>query len=199
MKKLLTVVVASVLTWLPAPQPAQAEWNYRTLTFMSDALDVFWGSFLTEWGIKYHYPVVYPQRDGEKTPCGRLTFAQYCQTSNTIHISINQMNKMVFNIGDSAAYFVLAHEYGHSVQRHLGLLNRRVPKRNLELQADCLAGVFFAATHSVGIMEPGDLEEGLFTALISGDHDVWDADHHGTPQQRMKAFAMGFKNPKACF
>jgi len=48
-------------------------------------------------------------------------------------------------------------------------------------------------------MESGDLEEGMFSALMVGDYNYEDADHHGTPVQRMRAFTEGFVNPNACF
>lgn len=85
------------------------------------------------------------------------------------------------------------------VQQHLGLLGTGIPTPALELQADCLAGAFFAASNYVGLIEPGDLEEGMFTSLMYGDYNYWDANHHGTPKQRVQAFTTGFTTPNACF
>ena len=199
MKKLINLALAAILAFVALTKPAKAEWNYETLVFISDFLDVFWASFLGEFGVSYTYPIVYPHNGSESTPCGFSEFAHYCINTNTLHLNISEMNTLAFQVGDSAVYFALAHEYGHSVQNHLGLLHQNIPTFALELQADCLAGIFFSASDYVGIMEPGDLEEGMFTALMTGDYNYWHADHHGTPEQRVYAFTSGFFNPASCF
>ncbi len=43
------------------------------------------------------------------------------------------------------------------------------------------------------------LEEGMFASLMYGDYNYWDANHHGTPEQRVQAFTTGFTTPNACF
>jgi len=179
--------------------PAQAAWDYPTLKAVSQALDTFWASFLKEFGVRYRFPVVYPHKRVERTPCGPSQLAHYCPQNNSIHLNIPQLTRLARQGGDVAAYYAVAHEYGHSVQNHLGLLNPRVPVVRSELQADCLAGIFFAAADRLGALEPGDIEEGLFTARISGDYEFHDPDHHGTPKQRVKAFLKGFRHPRSCF
>jgi len=180
-------------------KPASAEWDYATLKVVSEGLDTFWGSFFRAMKIPYRYPVVYPHRRVERTPCGPAELAHYCPQDNTIHLNIPRMTRLANSQGDAAAYYGLAHEYGHSVQNQLGLFDQNIPLVRLELQADCLAGVFFAATDRVGVLEPGDLEEGIVAAKTMGDYDYHDVQHHGTPKERMSAFMKGFRNPRNCF
>jgi predicted metalloprotease len=199
MKHTITAGFISVLLGLFPLQPVQAAWDAPTLSAMSKGLDAFWGGFLQRLGVKYTYPVVHTHRGAEMTPCGLAMIAHYCSQTNTIHLNMAQMNKLATRIGDSAAYFSLAHEYGHSVQRSLGMLEKNLPVVVLELQADCLAGVFFSATDKLGILEPGDIEEGVIMATMTGDNNYDDPSHHGTSKQRAKAFLSGFRNPTACF
>lgn len=195
---LATVGLAIAIALFPV-EPATAEWNKRTLVIVKRGLDAFWGSYLGDLGVRYRSPRVYLLAQAEPTPCGEIDFTAYCPETNIVYLDMREMSQMAFEFGDSAAYFALAHEYGHSVQNHLGLLNRGIPTRDLELQADCLAGVFFAGSKYAKILEPGDLEEGRLAAFINGDGDYWAPDHHGTPRERREAFTMGFTNPRACF
>jgi predicted metalloprotease len=188
-----------VLTVTSFAPPAQAAWDYPTLKAVSQTLDTFWASFLKEFGVRYRFPVVYPHKRVERTPCGPSQLAHYCPQNNSIHLNIPQLTRLARQAGDVAAYYAVAHEYGHSVQNHLGLLNPQVPVVITELQADCLAGIFFAAADRVGALEPGDIEEGIFTARMTGDYEFNDPDHHGTPKQRVRAFLKGFRNPRSCF
>ena len=82
--------------------------------------------------------------------------------------------------GDFAAAYVIAHEVAHHVQNLIGILGpvdqrrRQVSQAEangltvrLELQADCLAGVW--ARPVQGLLERGDLEEALNAARRIGD------------------------------
>ena len=199
MKKSLAIAFVALSIILIPLKPATAEWDYDTLKVVSEGLDTFWGSFFQSLRMRYRYPVVYPHQRVERTPCGPSELAHYCPQNNSIHLNIPKLTRLAQTQGDAAAYYALAHEYGHSVQRQLGLFKTNIPLVRLELQADCLAGVFFAATDRVGALEPGDLEEGIITAKMVGDYDYNDVQHHGTPKQRVNAFIKGFRNPRNCF
>ena len=111
---------------------------------------------------------------------------------------------------------MIAHEVGHHVQNLLGIngevqaMQRRVSKAEanelsvrLELQADCLAGVWgYHAQRERNILEPGDLEEALSAASAIGDDRIQreapgsvvpDSFTHGTSEQRVKWFRVGFE------
>jgi predicted metalloprotease len=199
MKKQVAVTIISLSLGLFPLQPIQAAWDPPTLSAISDGLDRFWGGIFQRLGVPYAYPNVYSHRNVETTPCGPSMLAHYCAGSNTIHLNMAQMNRLVKRVGDSAGFFSLAHEYGHSVQKHLGILDKNLPIVVIELQADCLAGAFFAASEQAGILEPGDLKEAAMTAMMTGDYDYEHTNHHGTPEQRGRAFLNGFNNPKSCF
>ena len=76
----------------------------------------------------------------------------------------------------------------------------------LELQADCLAGVWAHSTYERGLLESGDLEEGLAAAAAVGDDriqakttgridpETWT---HGTSEQRAGWFLRGFERGEA--
>jgi uncharacterized protein len=115
--------------------------------------------------------------------------------------------------GDFAQAYVLAHEIGHHVQNLLGI-DRQVRQaqssdsgaRNqlsvrLELQADCLAGVWGHSTAQRNILESGDVDEGLRAAAAVGDDRLQrmgtgqvspDSFTHGTSEQRSQWFSRGF-------
>lgn len=201
MKRLKTaLLLAATVSGIAIAPPAKAEWDLVTLNAVVDGLNELWAEAFWEYGMAFYPPVVQIHYDVEPTPCGPSTYAHYCIGHNTIHINIPQMTNLADNIGDSAAYFVVAHEYGHSVQDHLGLTNVGIPIPALELQADCLAAVAFASADYYGLLDPGDIEEGLFSAFFHGDYQVYDPNHHGTPAQRAEAFATGFMYPRGgCF
>ncbi len=199
MKKQVAVSILTLSLGLVPLQPMQAAWDTPTLSAISDGLDVFWGEILKRLGVRYSYPMVYSHPTIEITPCGPSLLAHYCASSNTIHLNMAQMDKLVDKVGDSAGFFALAHEYGHSVQKHLGILDQNLPIVVLELQADCLAGAFFAASEELGILESGDLREATITAMMTGDYDYEHTHHHGTPEQRGRSFLSGFNDPKSCF
>jgi predicted metalloprotease len=76
----------------------------------------------------------------------------------------------------------------------------------VELQADCLAGVWAHSTFERGLLEEGDLEEGLTAAASVGDDRIQEATTgrispenftHGTAEQRARWFKRGFDNGDA--
>jgi predicted metalloprotease len=113
--------------------------------------------------------------------------------------------------------YVIAHEVGHHVQNLLGILPRvqqaqqQVGSRaeanrlqvRVELQADCLAGVWAnQAEQKWKVMQPGDIEAAMQTASAIGDdmlqrraqgRVVPDSFTHGTSEQRQRWFMTGFK------
>ena len=118
--------------------------------------------------------------------------------------------------GDFAQAYVIAHEIGHHVQNLLGIadkvdtLRSRVGENQgnrlsvlLELQADCLAGVWaYHADRSRRILEQGDIEEALNAASAIGDDRLQrrsrgyvtpDSFTHGSSAQRVYWFRQGIE------
>ena len=113
---------------------------------------------------------------------------------------------------------MIAHEFGHHVQNILGISGdvHRARQENadeanelsvrLELQADCLAGVWAYTTYERNLLEPGDLEEGLAAAAAVGDDRIQreatgrvdvETFTHGSAEQRMTWFLNGFESGDA--
>jgi predicted metalloprotease len=114
--------------------------------------------------------------------------------------------------GDFAEAYVIAHEVGHHVQNLLGISDRVQSRQDgikLELQADCFAGVWGHKAQADGLLEQGDLEEGLNAASAVGDDSIQqqtqghvepDTFTHGTSEQRTSWFRKGFESgdPDRC-
>jgi len=118
---------------------------------------------------------------------------------------------------------VIAHEIGHHVQNLLGIsgqvhqMKQQLSQAEgnalsvrLELQADCLAGVWAnRADKARNIIESGDIEEAMNAASAIGDDTLQRQSHgtvvpepfmHGTSEQRQRLFRQGLNsgNPDAC-
>jgi len=116
--------------------------------------------------------------------------------------------------GDFAQAYVIAHEIGHHVQNLLGLSAKVQQAREqategeanalsvrLELQADCLAGIWaHHADRTRKILEEGDVEEALTAASAIGDDRLQqqtrgyvtpDSFTHGSAGQRVRWFRRG--------
>ena len=110
----------------------------------------------------------------------------YCGNDQKVYIDLaffRELHDRFKAPGDFAQAYVIAHEVGHHVQNLLGIM-RKVQARQsrarereanalsvrLELQADCLAGIWASfANRERKILEPGDVEEGLNAAAQIGD------------------------------
>ena len=115
-----------------------------------------------------------------------------------------------------AQAYVIAHEVGHHVQNSLGILpkvqaqQRGVSKTEanqlqvkVELQADCLAGVWASKSDQQWkFIEAGDVEAAMKTAAAIGDdrlqkqaqgYAIPDSFTHGSSEQRQRWFNAGLK------
>jgi hypothetical protein len=111
--------------------------------------------------------------------------------------------------GDFPRAYVIAHEVGHHVQTLLGLDMMAGARSNdasvrIELQADCFAGVWANRSNATrGILEKGDVEEGINAATAIGDdrlqmesrgYVVPDSFTHGSSKQRVTWFVRGLQS-----
>lgn len=135
----------------------------------------------------------------------------YCPADNRLYIDpkfYGVMEQKLRAPGDFAQAYVIAHEVGHHIQNLIGSsrLGVRGESKNqssvrVELQADCLAGVWgHTARASLSISEE-DLREALQAAHAIGDdslgHQNEESFTHGTSDQRMRWFRRGFDNGDA--
>src|SRR5947209_10973981 len=161
--------------------------------------------------------VLYSQR--VNSTCGFATVAGpfYCPEDQKAYLDLSffqEMNDRLNAPGEFAEAYVIAHEIGHHVQNELGILQRahtehaRSDERRsnaisvrVELQADCLAGVWaYHADRTKHIIEQGDVEAALNAASAVGDDRlqrqaqgtvVPDAFTHGSSAQRVRWFKRG--------
>lgn len=150
--------------------------------------------------------------DHVASACGlssSVTGPFYCPGDQKVYIDLSFFRELnaLGGPGDFAQAYVVAHEVGHHVQNLLGIsakihqirLRSSPTEANslsvlLELQADCLAGVWaHHADKQRHLLEPGDLDEGLKAAAAIGDdrlqhragRDVSpESFTHGSSQQR---------------
>ncbi len=222
----------------PAPPVTAGTPNDPTGKFVALVLgdtEDRWTEIFAASGKTYHPPRLRLFSGSEPTPCAMAQSAMgpfYCPRDQRIYLDTSFFEDLQKKFGGcsnsnackfSEAY-VIAHEVGHHVQDELGILPRVIQaqqasgskvERNqlqvrVELQADCLAGVWAnRAQRKRDFLDSGDVDQALQTASAIGDdrlqkqaqgYVVPDAFTHGTSEQRKRWFMNGFKdgNVGAC-
>ena len=182
-----------------------------------------WTTLFRQRGKTYQEPRLVLFRDAVNSACGMAHSAMgpfYCPGDQHVYIDLGFYDQLKnrFNApGDFAQAYVIAHEVGHHVQTLLGISNHVHAARRklstaqgnqlsvrLELQADCLAGVWANhANRTRQLLEVGDLEEGLAAASAIGDDTLQkqaqgyvspDSFTHGSSAQRVKWFKIGLES-----
>lgn len=195
---------------------------------IADTEDV-WGELFANQGRRYEQPTLVLFTGSTRSACGLGQAAMgpfYCPADRKAYIDLGFYDEMRTRFrapGDFAQAYVIAHEIGHHVQNLLGVSNkvRQMQARagkaegnqlsvRLELQADCLAGVWAnRADKARGILESGDIEEALNAASAIGDDRlqkqtrgtvVPESFTHGTSTQRQHWFRTGLQSgdPDSC-
>jgi uncharacterized protein len=158
----------------------------------------------------YQQPTLVVFADGVSTGgCGNATSAVgpfYCPRDRKLYIDpsfYGVMEQKLKAPGDFAQAYVIAHEVGHHVQNLIGSTKVNVPgdtenqtSVRVELQADCLAGVWGHTARADLKITDEDLKEAVNAAHAIGDdalgHASTDDYTHGTSAQRMRWFRRGF-------
>jgi predicted metalloprotease len=188
----------------------------RFMTDIIERVDAYWTETLRANDLpepRVSYAWIPPGRVVDSA-CGEAgdTAAFYCPRDDTIYVSqafaaalwdgvLEGLPGTGQAAGDFGVAYVLAHEYAHNIQEEFGVFSRPSPTAEpFELQADCFAGAWGNSVYRQGLLEPGDVEEAINTALAVGDFDVSNAQHHGTPSERREAWLLGFEggNPADC-
>lgn len=162
----------------------------------------FWQRNFTDIRRIYVPPKMIPYTGQIRTHCGiaEPNNAFYCPVSNAIYYDYNFVNRSYLNVGDYAVVGIIAHEWGHAVQAHLGISRGNSFSLQMELQADCFAGSYTKFAEVTGKLDPGDLDEAGEDLFRSGDPKEmpWFAPQaHGKPLQRVGAFLDGY-NGRRC-
>ena len=181
-----------------------------------------WHALFQQMGRAYREPTLVLFSGMVDSGCGLAQSASgpfYCPRDGKLYLDtsfFDEMSRRFGASGDFAQAYVIAHEVGHHVQNLLGILPRveaaqRQTSRTdanriqvmVELQADCFAGIWaYHANRSRGLLESGDIEEGLNAAAAIGDdrmqkrsqgYVVPDAFTHGSSAQRVGWFKRGLQ------
>jgi predicted metalloprotease len=207
----------------PADRPPEEN---RLADFVSVVLadtEDTWHDLFRRGGTTYREPRLVLFTDAVESACGFAESAVgpfYCPRDRNVYIDLGFFREMKDRFrapGDFAQAYVIAHEIGHHVQNLLGISEKVQNARarasqvegnrlsvRLELQADCLAGVWaYHADRARNIIEEGDVEEALGAASAIGDDRlqkqsrgfvVPDAFTHGTSEQRVRWFRRGLES-----
>ena len=202
-------------TRAPAANDPQTEFVSRVL---GDTEDV-WGGIFQQMGTRYQPPKLTLYHGQIASACGFSSAAAgpfYCPGDRKVYLDLSffqELSQRFGAPGDFARAYVIAHEIGHHVQNQLGLMEAAQQKmanasdrsRNdmsvrLELQADCLAGVWGHSSMQRNIIDAKDVESGMAAAAAVGDdriqkqtrgYVVPEGFTHGSSAQRTKWFRTG--------
>ncbi len=221
---------AQVGQGMPAPGPTEAgpprdELGQFASVVLADT-ETTWNELL---GTGYREPTMVLFSGQVRSACGFNTAAAgpfYCPADSKVYLDLsffNQLERRFGAPGDFAQAYVIAHEVGHHIQNQMGISEQVQRARQqvsreqgnelsvrLELQADCLAGVWgHHAKRQRNLIEPGDFEEGLKAAAAIGDDAIQrqstgsvrpESWTHGSSEQRQRWLYRGLEtgDPSAC-
>jgi predicted metalloprotease len=155
-------------------------------------VETFWQNhYRSQYSPLTRFHLFYGRTSGS---CGSPSDAFYCFEDRTVYLELAFLDGQLRQFGDFAAAVIIAHEIGHHIQNVLDVTKPYTI--SLELEADCLAGVWARNAGARGLLDQGDLEEGVRTLFSLGDPSgyPWFApEAHGTPLQRVDAFARGYR------
>jgi uncharacterized protein len=189
------------------------------VSFVLDDAQKTWDRILPqETGTPYRHAKLVLFRDVTQSACGTAQAATgpfYCPADEKVYIDLGFYDELKSQFGapgEFAQAYVLAHEIGHHVQNLLGITNKvqALQERNpaaskplsvrVELQADCLAGVWGNSTAQRDLIEQGDVEAGIRAAGAVGDDRLQrmangsvspESFTHGSSAQRTEWFQRG--------
>jgi uncharacterized protein len=181
-----------------------------------------WQALFRGMGQTYQEPKLVLFSGAVESACGLASAAVgpfYCPMDHKVYIDLSFYSDLKNRFGapgDFAQAYVIAHEVGHHVQNLLGIAEKVHSLRSrasqsesnrlsvmMELQADCLAGVWANhADRARQILEAGDVEEALNAASMIGDDRMQrqgrgfvtpDSFTHGSSAQRVRWFKRGLE------
>ena len=210
-----------------ASRPAGANSQDPEVQFVSRVLkstENVWNQEFQAIGRQYREPRLVLYRDATQTSCGMGQSAMgpfYCPPDQRVYLDLGFFDELATRFNSPGFFpqaYVIAHEIGHHVQNLLGItgkvdeLRQRMSRRDanaisvrVELQADCLAGVW--ANHANRdrggkMIDDKDVEQALAAATAIGDDRlqrqaqgkvVPDSFTHGSSAQRVRWFRAGLE------
>ena len=204
----------------PASETPAENKQVQLVSFVIDDVQASWARALPKAGAQYEKAKLVLYRDGVRSGCGQAQSSVgpfYCPVDHKVYLDLGFFDELRTRFGapgEFAEAYVIAHEFGHHVQKLLGIDAKVRSAREahpdqanalsvrLELQADCFAGVWANSTQQRNILEKGDVESGLRAAASVGDdklqkqatgHVRPESFTHGSSQQRTEWFQRGFQ------
>jgi uncharacterized protein len=183
-----------------------------------------WSDIFKRSGSAYSVPKLVLFTDAVESACGFTDAAVgpfYCPSDKKVYIDLGFFQELKDRFrapGEFAQAYVIAHEVGHHVQNLLGLSEQMDSARRrarseaaaneisvrVELQADCLAGIWALHTdRAKHILEAGDVEAAMRAASAIGDDRLQrqtrgyvtpDSFTHGSSEQRVRWFRRGLES-----
>jgi uncharacterized protein len=173
----------------PGPLGAPTDATGRFAAVVLGSTEDVWGEIFAEKGRRYERPRLVLFSDVVQSACGTAQSAVgpfYCPNDSQVYLDLSFFQELEQRFGapgDFARAYVIAHEIGHHVQNQLGLAEKVSAAQQhgsreeanalsvrLELQADCLAGVWGnRANRERNWLDPGDIDAGLAAAAAIGD------------------------------
>ena len=220
--------VSGPSTGQPAPTGPPGDELGRFASVVLADTESTWSQLFAAGGQRYREPTMVLFSGQVRSGCGFASAAVgpfYCPADSKVYLDLGFFDQLARRFGapgDFAQAYVIAHEVGHHVQNLLGVSDqvrraqRGVPRSQanalsvkLELQADCFAGVWGHYADRQGILEPGDVEEGLRAASAIGDDKMQsraggavrpESWTHGSSAQRVDWLRAGLStgDPNRC-
>jgi predicted metalloprotease len=191
----------------------------KFVSFVLDDVQHNWDRVLpAQEHVPYRHAKLVLYRNSYPSACGRASMATgpfYCPGDEKVYLDLgffDELKRRFGAPGEFAQAYVVAHEIGHHVQKLLGIetkvrrLQQQEPaERNplsvrLELQADCLAGVWANSTEQRNLIDRNDISSAMRAAAAVGDDRLQrmgqgyvnpESFTHGTSAQRVQWFRRG--------
>ena len=207
-------------TQAPSGSPARDDEREFVSVVLADTEDT-WRELFQNMGRQYREPKLVLFTNSVESACGMagaVVGPFYCPSDQKLYLDLTFFRALRERFrapGDFAQAYVIAHEVGHHVQTLLGITETVASARQrggsqasavsvrVELQADCLAGVWaHHAKQARDILEAGDLEEALNAASAIGDDRLQrqaqgrvapETFTHGSSKQRVAWFGRGYE------
>jgi uncharacterized protein len=198
--------------------PESEDREVQFISFVLDDAQKTWERVLPQVGVPYRHAKLVLFHDYTVSGCGAakaVTGPFYCPADENVYLDLGFFDALANRMGAPGEFgqaYVIAHELGHHVQKLLGIESKvsRLRQDNpsisnplsvrLELQADCLAGVWGHSTEQRNLIDQADIAAGLNAVAAVGDDRIQkmatgsvSPEHftHGTSAERSEWFRRG--------